>query len=340
MTQIGKMGRVRHGRVIRQISITLLTGTLAYLITNASNQPQIWVLTITVLIGGISLIVQFMSDFEKHLENIVDKQEAHLNGIDKHLAGIVESQTGHLDEMRILIEDEFAKMSEATELFRALEASSLRTDVVTQLVRHFAQIEPGSPPLVYGFAQLQISRLSQYMKELSDGGEVCYDGEDRDWILGLTMQSQHTIDATSLSTVDAGSSGFSGGLWTSDLGQRYLEFQREAIDRGVVIRRLFILDSSRQTRELDFLRIYRQHQALGIHTRVLDKSTIPHTFKNLLFDFVLFDGVISYEVTPASRVEDTMKPTIVKTHLALQPERVKERLRRFETLWVSAQEFE
>jgi hypothetical protein len=333
--------------VIRKIFISLMTGGLAYLITSTSNQPQIWVLTITVFISGITLAVQFMNDFEKHLENVVDKQEAHLDEIrlliedfDKRLENVVAKQEARLDETRLLIEDRFAKTNEATELFQALEASSLRTDVVTQLVRHSTQIEPGSPPLVYRFAQAQISRTSQFLKELGDGGEVCYDGEDHDWILDLTTQSQHTIDATSLSTVDAGGSGFSGGLWTSDLGQRYLEFQRDAMERGVIIRRLFILDSSAQIKELDFLRIYRQQQILGIHTKVLDKSTIPHVLKNLLFDFVVFDGVISYEVTPASRVEDTMKPTIVRTRLTLQADRVKERMRRFENLWTSGQEFE
>jgi hypothetical protein len=139
--------------------------------------------------------------------------------------------------------------------------------------------------------------------------------------------------------VDAGGTGFEGGLWTSHLGARYLELQQEATNRGVVIRRLFILDSPEQSRQANLLRIYRRQQELGIDARVLDRSTIPDDLKNLLFDFIVFDGAISYEVTPAARVEDTM-PTIVKTSLALRPERAGELMRRFEQLWGSAQKFE
>jgi hypothetical protein len=67
---------------------------------------------------------------------------------------------------------------------------------------------------------------------------------------------------------------------------------------------------------------------------------IPHTLKNALFDFVVFDDTIIYEVTPASRVEDEMGPTIVKTHLARQPQRIRDRRRRFEELWDCAREFD
>jgi hypothetical protein len=322
MTKDRKIIQIPHGSVIGKIVTTVMTGGLTYLITNLTDQPQIWALTVTILVSGITLIVQFMSDFEHRLEHVEEKRALHST------------------EIRSLIEDGFARTSEMTELFRAVEESALQTDTITQLVRNSTQIAPNSPPLVSGFAQSQISKMSEFLKELSEGGEVCYDGEDRDWLLGLTMQSEHTIDATSLSTVDAGGNGFSGGLWTSEHGQRYLTVQRDAMRRGVVVRRLFILDSPGQAKESDFLRVYRQQQKLGIRTRVLDRSTIPHALKNLLFDFVVFDGVISYEVTPASRVEDTMKPTIVKTHLALQRERVKERMRRFEDLWTSAQEFD
>lgn len=320
MNKPGEVNRVRYGKVTLKIFITLLTSGLTYLITALADQPRIWISTVSVLIGGFTLVVQFLSDFEKRLECVEGKQEAHST------------------KVQSLIKDGFARTNEVMELFQAVEASALQTDTVTQLVQHATQIGPGSPPLVYGFAQLQISRMSQFLKELSEGGEVSYDGEDRDWILGLTMQAQHTIDATSLSTVDAVGSGFGDGFWTSEFGQRYLECQREAIHRGVAIRRVFILDSPGRARESDFLRTYWQQRDLGIHTKVLDRSTTPPVLKNLLFDFIVFDGVISYEATPAARIEETVKPTIVKTNLALQPQRVRERIRRFENLWVAAQE--
>ncbi|MGQ0718353.1 MAG: DUF6879 family protein [Pseudonocardiales bacterium] len=316
-------GYVGHGRprrgVIRKIFFTLLTGGGAFLITNLSDQPLAWELTISVLIGGITLLVQFLNDLENRMEKIEERQEY------------------HSIEMRSLINEGFVRTNKATELFQAVEASALHTDAVIQLVRHSTQIAPASPPLFYEFAQLQIDRMSEFLKGLSGGGVVEYDGEDQDWILGLTMRAKHTIDATSLSAVDAGGKGFDGGLWTSDQGRRYLKLQKEAANRGVAIRRVFIIDRPEQTNEADLLRICRQHQDLGIQVRVLDRSK---TLEASLFDFIVFDGVLSYEATPASLIDDNTRPTIIKTHLILRPERVKERMQRFEDLWKSAQELE
>jgi hypothetical protein len=320
----------QYGKVLRRVFVALLSGGLAYFITTMSAQPQIWVLTVTVFISGVTLVLQFINDFDNHLERFAKK-----------LTSLMEEQSAHTNAIQSLIENGFARTSKVNELFRAVEESSLRTDVITQLVRHSTQIEPGSPPLVNGFAESQINRTSQFLKELGEGGVVAHDGEDREWLLELTIQSQHTIDATSLSTVDGGATSFHGGLWTSDFGQRYLGLQRDAIHRGVLIRRVFILDSGfEQPEDSDFLLIYRQHRDLGIHTRVLERAMIPHTLKNLLFDFIVFDDTISYEVTPASRVEDEMGPTIVKTHLARQSQRIRDRRRRFEELWACAREFD
>jgi hypothetical protein len=136
-----------------------------------------------------------------------------------------------------------------------------------------------------------------------------------------------------LSTVDIGGECSDGGLWTSDYGRRYYELQREAISRGVAIRRIFIIDQPELATDADFLRICQQHNDLGIQVRVLSK-----VLDVSLFDFVLFDGVLSYEVTPASLIESGTMPTMVKTHLVLQADRVENRLRQFEVLWSTASE--
>ncbi|MGH3873788.1 MAG: hypothetical protein ACRDSR_20180 [Pseudonocardiaceae bacterium] len=321
MSRSDKIGRIPFTKLIRKIFVAISTGSLTYLITNMvdSDQPKVWAITLTVFISGITFVVQFFTDFEQHMEKAEDKQEI------------------HLARVQSLVEEGFAKMSEATALFQDLEASAMQTDAVTRLVRYSSQIEPCAPPLIHAFAQSQINQTSQLLKELSEGGQVCCDGEDRNWILDLTARSRTTIDATSLSTVDAGGISYDGGFWTTEFGQRYLELQRKAIHREVAIRRIFILDNSRLTVDSDFVRIYQRQQDLGIQTRVLEQSAIPHDIKNALFDFIVFDEVISYEVTPASRIEDTMKPTIVKTNLTRHPERVKERMQRFEKLWIAAQ---
>lgn len=152
----------------------------------------------------------------------------------------------------------------------------------------------------------------------------------RDCLLGLTMQSRHTIDAISLSTAH----DFDGGLWISDLGQHYLALQRDAACREVVIRRVFIIDQHGQA-DQDLLRICRQQKDVGIRVRVLDQSAIPDVIKSLVFDFVVFDGVVSYEVPPVSY---DMRSTAAITRLVLQSGQVEERMRQFEDLWSAALE--
>jgi hypothetical protein len=224
-------------------------------------------------------------------------------------------------------------------LFGLVEASALRTDAMTQLVRHSIELGPQTPPLVVRFAQGEIGRLSEFLKEIGEGGNVTYEGEDRDWMLGLARNAMKSIDATSLTTVDARGAGFvDSGLWESDLGQRYLEVQRDAITRGVRVRRVFIMDRSGLAQDPAFLDVCRLQRELNIEIRVLDASAIPGTRRSSLFDFVLFDDVLSYETTPASNLDGEVRPAIVNTRLELRPNRVADRIQRFNDLWASARE--
>jgi hypothetical protein len=178
--------------------------------------------------------------------------------------------------------------------------------------------------------------MSEFLKELSEGGNVTYEGEDRDWMLSLTRNARSSIDATSLTTVDARGHGFvDGGLWSSDLGQRYLEAQRDAVQRGVRIRRVFIMDRPGLANDPPFLEVCAFQRKLGIDVRVLDTTEIPNTRRTSLFDFILFDDVISYETTPASSIDGAV-PAIVNTRLELRSNRVKDRIERYKDLYESA----
>ena len=138
------------------------------------------------------------------------------------------------------------------------------------------------------------------MRQLPVGSEIAYDGEDRDWLLGLTREAQTSIDAISLSTVDAGVLGLDGGLWTSDLGIRYLELQREAIARNVRIRRIFVFEHERRwPSDESFLRVTQMQRDVGVEVRMLDHQLIPDWMQSMIFDFIVFDGAVSYETTPA-----------------------------------------
>lgn len=111
-------------KVVRRILITILTGGLAYFITNFSNQPQIWVLTVSVFISGVALVVMFLNDFDNRLVNIEEKQATHST------------------EVQSVIENGFTRTAEVVKLVQAENTLSLQADVITQLARRFTQVRP------------------------------------------------------------------------------------------------------------------------------------------------------------------------------------------------------
>lgn len=308
-----------------KIGISLVVGVVVFIVAAVPThlkQPLV-ATSFALLSVGLTMITLVVIGFE-----------GRLNAVGK-------IQREHSESMETMVQAGFSKINEATELFSLVEASALRSDVVIQLVRNSTQLDRASPTLISRFAQAEISRVSEFLKELSDGGNVTYDGEDRDWILALAHSAETSIDATSLSAVDAGGKGsVDSGLWTSDLGQRYLDAQRDAIQRGVRIRRVFILGQPDIAADGIFLDVCNRQRDMGIQVKVLDSSAIPGTRRTSLFDFVLFDDVISYEVTPASPVAGMTRTTIVNTRLELRRIRVRDRMQRFKDLWASARELD
>ncbi|GIE84847.1 DUF6879 family protein [Actinoplanes regularis] len=298
--------------VVRKVGVALLTGGVAFAMTNLAHQDPILSVTLSVLIGGSALVVQFLIDFESRLREV---------------------QIGQMDQARQIrecVDERFRAISEATELFGLMEESMVQTEVLSQLVRHSTRIGPDSSTLAHRLAQRELSRMAEFLKELGDGGEAIYDGEDRDWLLGLTYSATQCIDATSLTTVDG------GGMWSTDLGQRYLDAQREAVHRGTKVRRIFILDRPGPQGDDALDEVFRQHRDIGVEVRVLDLASATHLRRTSLFDFVLFDGVISYEVTTGSWIDESTRPIVVNTRLVLRSSRVEERRDRFNELWDAA----
>lgn len=321
-----------RARILRKVALTLFTGGFAYFLTNLADQPEIYAILLSAFVAGVTLVVDFLAEFDNRLKAVED-------GLSRHSArteGFVRERVTTIEK---LVEEKFSKINEATELFGLVEASAVRTDLVTQLVRHSTNIDPSCPPIVYEFAQSEIGRISAFLKELGTGSDVSYDGEDRDWLLGLARTTRSTIDATSLTTVDAGGArSTDDGLWTSDLGQRYLEAQRDAVRRDVTIRRVFIVHQPDLAKDPGLLAECARQREMGIQVRILDPSSNPRLRKSSLFDFVLFDKEISYETTPTSSMEGDQKPTIVNTRLVRREARVKDLIKQFEELWNSATE--
>ena len=75
---------------------------------------------------------------------------------------------------------------------------------------------------------------------------------------------------------------------------------------------------------------------LGIEVRLLCPSALPPHIRASLFDFALFDNVISYELTPAIWAAEGQSPTILHTRLVLREDRVAERVERYQRIWAAA----
>ena len=231
----------------------------------------------------------------------------------------------------------FAQISRSAELATQIERSALDTTLLTGFLETAGQVDGQANPLLQRLARREIERVASFMRNLPVGSEIAYDGEDRDWLLGLTREAERSIDEISLSTVDAGMRGFDGGLWASDLGTRYLELQREAITRKVRIRRIFVLENEGLAREEFFFRITQLQRGIGVEVRMLDHQLIPDGLQAMIFDFTLFDGSLSYETTPATTFTvGQARPAIVRTILAPMPARVRDLEDQFELLWEAA----
>jgi hypothetical protein len=231
----------------------------------------------------------------------------------------------------------FAKIGKSAELSSMMERSVLGTALLADFLETAGRTDGRVNPLLQRLARREIERVTAFVRQLPVGSEIGYDGEDRDWLLGLTREAESSIDAISLSTVDAGVRGLDGGLWTSDLGIRYLEVQREAITRKVRIRRIFVFENADMALDEDFLKIIHVQRAVGVEVRMLDHTLIPAGMQSMISDFIVFDVTVSYETTPATAFAvGQARPGILRTRLAPMPATVRDREDQFEQLWGAA----
>ena len=309
-------------RMIVKIAVAIMFGlggfALSRTLDESTEGRTLLAIGTSVFVSGIAFVVQFLLDVEARVEALQDS-----------MATVEARYEHHSLEIARMTREQFEKINNATQLFGAVEASALRNDRVTQLVRDATTVAADRDSLVSRFAQSEIARLSGYLKDLGQQAAVTYEGEDRDWLLGLTRAAVKTIDATSLTTTDA--SFIDGGLWAGDLGQKYLVAQHTAGRRHVKIRRIFIVDRPEFKDDKDLANILRQHIAAGVEVRTLTPSEDHYP----VTDFVVFDGELCYQTQPASPFGDA-RPIIATTTLITAPERVQERVAYFEELWNAA----
>lgn len=230
-------------------------------------------------------------------------------------------------------------------------AAGTMSAAIGQLVRDAAGVG-FLPEAALRLARSEIERVAWFVRGLGEGRATYY-GEDQDWLLTLARQARMTIDATSTTHVDGGMympaggarvPGFAGGFWHSALGQRYLSAQRAAANRGVAIRRLFILSlpSSASCASIqpglpeddeELKKICSMQIKAGVKVRILGYARVPDALKSLFYDFAIFDGELCYEVIPAPRLNFSAEPTADKTDLTARTDYVQGRRALFEELW-------
>jgi TIR domain len=214
----------------------------------------------------------------------------------------------------------------------------LDSAVLADFMDAASRAQAGVSPLLQRLARREVERLTCFVRQLPAGGEIAYDGEDREWLLGLTTEAQRSIDAISLAISGQGKQGFDGGLWISDLGGRYLALQREASGRNVAIRRIFVFENEDLARDEAFVKIIRMQREVGIDVRVLNYQLIPEWLQTMTFDFVVFDEEVSYETTFARTLyAGGSRPVTVRTVLASMSARVRDLENKFGQLWAAAQ---
>ena len=189
---------------------------------------------------------------------------------------------------------------------------------VSRLLRYAGEIADHEPQVIRDLARWELERLTLLLKQLGADGEAIYEGQDTEWLLGLTAVAQRSIDAVNATRRGSG----------NDLDHRYLEMQRQATGRSVRVRRLFVVQSDAEAATL--APVVADQRAAGVEVRLLDESAVPGELLALVFDFVLFDESVSYEITPA------LRPGSVRTHLGMTVPRVRDRVSRFARLWEAA----
>jgi hypothetical protein len=298
-----KMTRIRAQGIVLKVGFPLLIGLTTLVAANLGGMQVGNTLALAAIVAFAVALILFIVDTEIRVSAVGE-----------------------------LVAAGFAQIGRLAELSAKMERSGLGSALLAEFLETASQVDEQVNPLLQRVARQEVKRVATFMRQLQAGDEITYDGEDRDWLLSLAQEAEKSIDAISLSTVDAGVLGLDGGLWTSDLGIRYLDDQHKAIARKVRIRRIFVFENETMAHDESFLRVTTMQRNAGVQVRMLDQKLIPDYLQPMIFDFIIFDGVVSYE-TSAGAPFTAGRPGTLRTRLAPDPTRVRALEQRFEQLW-------
>jgi hypothetical protein len=312
--------------IIRKIVITAATGGVTFLVTNLTNQPAFPAAVLSLLVGGIVLLSQFLLDFDRRHASLEDE-----------LATLRDEWAAAPAEIGSQMRAEIAKVGEAITLRESLQRSTEGLDIASRL----AALLPadGEPPgLAMRVAQAELAAAVGFLDAMARGGHAAMEGEDRDWLTALARLAGHSLNAMSLCSERPDGSFSDDGFWNTEIGVRYLGLQRDAIRRGVRIRRLFIVPNARLAAHPDLAALLEQHRVAGIEVRVLTATDLPSSRRHHLPDLAIFDEEVSYELTGAPRLDPEIPRYFINTRLSAEPEVVRAHLALFADYWDTGHE--
>ena len=294
----------------------------------AGDKSSASVSAIAVAVAAAAIAGDSLHGVALRLDRLEQRSDEALN----QAGGVLEAAA---TQIRADVDRRFAQLTNLPEAFGLQPLDRTRAAELIKVVQNAYAFEHRSSPLANAFVQAEAQRFNLLLHQLR-AGEGTYDGEDRDWLLTLARTCARTLDATSLTTTDAGGRlHFSGGFWESDLGQRYLELQAEAVRRGVTVRRVFILEDAKVTEDLAYQAMCERQRRFGFEIRYLVPDMVSVDLNNKLDDFIVFDNEISYEVV-ASLAPGNARPVISSTHLVLNRALLAKRVRQFAEIWDAA----
>nr|BFD84957.1 hypothetical protein StreXyl84_43580 [Streptomyces sp. Xyl84] len=331
----GRTGHPGPSRWVRRIAAGVVTGALAWSVTAllAPHTALSRQAGAAALCAAAVVLVQQILGPDRRTEEYARRLDAHArrtetlltetaatvrDGLRRHDDRLDTGLTRHTDDMRQLVESRFTEVERSVgEPY--LQPARIRADGVPELAKSFAEVLAPGPSILYTFVRLEMSRVVGHMTDLTNLSAEC-PGENHDWMLSLTRAAEESICTTSTS-VDR-------EFWNSEPAARYLQAQKEAVqERGVTIRRVFLLASAR---ELDdrLLRLCEEQEVLGIEVRVSVLPELPpHLQRGTTDDFVVYDGEVSFEI------DQDLRDVNVRTRLIARHDHVQDRMKRFTELW-------
>lgn len=293
--------------------VSAASGGAVYLVTSLASQPVEWAILLSVFVSGVVLVIGFLVEFDRNMQKVEAEMAVHKQDVN----GIVR--------------DGFLQVNVATELYSKIEVSPAAA-AIKSVLHEATGLTTSLPAIAIDLAEAEFERLASFLRGLGEGQATCV-GEDQEWLLALTRRAMRSIDAISTGheTLDP---EFADSFWISDLGQRYLAAQREATGRGVAIRRLFILEPPSLAQDALFQKICHLQGEANVAVKMLGPDDLPEFLSaRQTFDRVLFDGAVSYEVIPATRIDPNAKRRLANTQVITRTHYVQEMSILFEELW-------